>query len=55
MLSLGFLFCGAIWVGLGNPAKRAGSVWLIVGFFVLAGHTSWFRKAMVMLDPSVFE
>ena len=39
---LGFLFCSVIWLGLGNPAKIAGSLWLVVGFFVLATHTGWF-------------
>jgi amino acid transporter len=53
--ALGFIFCTAIWVGLGNPAKLAGCVWLGVGFFVLAAHTKWFRKQMILLDPSVFE
>jgi putrescine importer len=53
--ALGFLFCTAIWVGLGNPAKFVGSLWLVVGFFVLTTHTKWFREPMVLLDPSVFE
>jgi putrescine importer len=53
--ALGFLFCTAIWVGLNNPAKIAGSVWLVVGFFVLARHTGWFRHSIVMSDPSSYE
>ena len=53
--ALGFLFCTAIWVGLNNPAKIAGSVWLVVGFFVLARHTGWFRRSIVMSDPSSYE
>jgi putrescine importer len=53
--ALGFLFCTAIWVGLNNPAKIAGSVWLVVGLFVLARHTGWFRRSIVMSDPSSYE
>ncbi len=53
--ALGFLFCTAIWVGLNNPAKIAGSVWLVVGFFVLATHTGWFRRSIVLSDPSTYE
>jgi putrescine importer len=55
MPALGFLFCTAIWVGLNNPAKIAGSVWLVVGFFVLARHTGWFRHSIVMSDPASYE
>jgi putrescine importer len=53
--ALGFLFCTAIWVGLNNPAKIAGAVWLVVGLFVLARHTGWFRRSIVMSDPSTYE
>lgn len=52
---LGFLFCAAIWVGLNSPAKIAGSVWLVIGFFVLANHTRWFRKPIVLSDPTSYE
>jgi putrescine importer len=52
---LGFLFCAVIWVGLNWPAKIAGSIWLVIGFFVLAAHTRQFREPMVMSDPSVYE
>ncbi len=55
MPALGFLFCTAIWVGLNNPAKIAGCIWLVVGFFVLARHTGWFRRPIVMSDPSSYE
>jgi putrescine importer len=55
MPALGFLFCTAIWVGLNNPAKIAGSVWLVFGFFILARHTGWFRHSIVMSDPSSYE
>jgi amino acid transporter len=51
----GFLFCLVIWVGLSIPAKIAGSIWLVVGFAVLTHHTQWFRKPMVMSDPSTYE
>jgi len=51
----GFIFCAVIWLGLNWPAKIAGSIWLVVGFFVLAAHTRRFREPMVMTDPSVYE
>ena len=53
--AFGFLFCAVIWVGLNWPAKIAGSIWLVIGFFVLAAHTRQFREPMVMSDPSVYE
>ncbi len=53
--ALGFLFCAVIWLGLGSPAKIAGGLWLVVGFFVLAAHTHWFRQPMVLSDPTVYE
>ncbi|HTZ57440.1 MAG TPA: APC family permease [Acidobacteriaceae bacterium] len=51
----GFLFCSVIWIGLGTPAKIAGSLWLFIGFFVLARQTAWFRRPVVMSDPSTYE
>jgi len=51
----GFIFCAVIWLGLSRPAKIAGSVWLVVGFLVLAAHTRKFRQPMVMTDPSAYE
>jgi amino acid transporter len=53
--ALGFLFCTVIWVGLGNMAKIAGCIWLVVGFFVLARQTGWFQRPIVMSDPSSYE
>lgn len=53
--ALGFLFCAVIWMGLNSPAKIAGSIWLVVGFFVLAAHTRQFRKPIVLTDPSAYE
>jgi amino acid transporter len=53
--ALGFLFCAVIWIGLGNPAKIAGSIWLLVGLVVLATHTRWFREPLIMSDPSTYE
>jgi hypothetical protein len=53
--ALGFLFCAVIWLGLNRPAKIAGSIWLVVGIFVLAAHTRQFRQPMVMNDPSAYE
>jgi amino acid transporter len=51
----GFLFCSIIWIGLSQPAKIAGSIWLVVGFFVLLTHTKQFRVPMVMSDPALYE
>ena len=53
--ALGFLFCAVIWVGLGNKAKIAGCIWLVVGFFVVARQTGWFQRPIVMSDPSSYE
>lgn len=53
--ALGFLFCAVIWLGLNPPAKIAGSIWLLIGVFVLAAHTKRFREPMVMTDPSAYE
>lgn len=55
MPAAGFLFCAVIWVGLSWPAKIAGSIWLVIGVFVLGTHTQGFRKPMVMSDPSTYE
>jgi putrescine importer len=52
---LGFLFCAVIWLGLGTPAKIAGGLWLAVGLFVLATHTRWFRRPILLSDPAAFE
>lgn len=52
---LGLLFCTIIWLDLGKPAKLAGCVWLALGFFVLANRTKWFRKPLIMSDPSTYE
>jgi putrescine importer len=51
----GFLFCAVIWLGLGTPAKMAGGLWLAGGVLVLAMHTGWFLKPVVLCDPAVFE
>jgi putrescine importer len=53
--ALGFLFCAVIWVGLDSPAKIAGSVWLVIGCFVLGSHTRWFRQPIVLSDPTSYE
>jgi len=53
--ALGFLICAVIWLGLSSPAKIAGSLWLVVGFFVLATHTRWFRQRIVLSDPATYE
>ena len=52
---LGFLFCAVIWLGLGSPAKIAGSIWFVVGFLVLGMHTSWFQQPIVLPDPATLE
>ena len=53
--ALGFLFCAVIWLGLGSSAKIVGTIWLVLGLFVLATHTRWFREPMIMSDPSTYE
>jgi amino acid transporter len=53
--ALGFVFCAAIWWGLGAPAKIAGGIWFVLGLFVLAMHTRGFRKAIVLPDPGHYE
>lgn len=50
--ALGFLFCFAIWAGLGTPSKIAGGVWFAVGFIHLAWQTRGFRRKPVVLDFS---
>jgi putrescine importer len=52
---LGFLFCTAIWVGLGRSSQIAGGVWLLAGFLVLVTHTRWFRRPFVLPDPATYE
>jgi amino acid transporter len=53
--ALGFVFCTAIWLGLGAPAKIAGGIWFVIGLFVLAAHTRGFRQAIVLPDPANYE
>jgi putrescine importer len=52
---LGFTFCTIIWVGLGTPAKIAGGLWFVIGVFVLASHTKWFREPLALPDPASYE
>ncbi len=52
---LGFIFCTAIWLGLGAPAKIAGGIWFVIGLFVLAAHTKGFRQKIVLPDPANYE
>jgi amino acid transporter len=51
----GFLFCGAIWWGLGLPAKIAGGIWFLIGVAILAIHTGGFRKKLELPDPALYE
>jgi putrescine importer len=53
--TMGLVFCAIIWLGLARPAKIAGCLWLVVGFFVLAAHTRWFRQHLVLSDPRTYE
>ena len=53
--ALGFLFCTAIWLGLGAPAKIAGGIWFVIGVVVLAAHTKGFQKPIAMPDPAHYE
>jgi putrescine importer len=52
---LGFLFCAVIWWGLATPAKRAGTIWLVVGVVVVGWRTNWYRKPLRLPDPSIYE
>jgi len=52
--ALGLIFCTLIWIGLGAPAKIAGGIWFVIGVFVLAAHTSGFRKQLVLPDPASY-
>lgn len=52
---LGFLFCMIIWLGLANPAKIAGSLWLLVGLAIVGWRTNLFRKPLKLPDPSIYE
>jgi amino acid transporter len=52
---LGLVFCTVIWLGLGKPAKFAGSAWLTIGLFVVAAHTGWFRRPLRLSDPVTYE
>lgn len=47
---LGFVFCLAIWWGLGTPAKVVGSVWFAIGLTYAAIRTRGFRLQPVMID-----
>ena len=49
---LGFLFCGAIWIGLGAPAKIAGGIWFLLGMAVLINKTRAFRNPIVLTDSA---
>ena len=51
----GFLFCGAIWWGLGSPAKIAGGIWFVIGLLILALHTRGFKRRLELPDPALFE
>jgi putrescine importer len=51
----GFLFCGAIWWGLGSPAKIAGGIWFVIGVAILALRTSGFTKKLELPDPVLHE
>jgi amino acid transporter len=51
----GFLFCSAIWWGLGSPAKIAGAIWFVIGVAILALRTSGFRKNLELPDPVLHE
>ena len=43
------------WWGLLWGVVGVATIWLVVGFFVLAAHTRRFREPMVMTDPSAYE
>jgi putrescine importer len=47
---LGFLFCLAIWLGLGKLTQIVGCIWFAVGLLYSGVRTRGFRTAPVMLD-----
>ncbi len=47
----GFLFCTAIWWGLGSPAKIAGGIWFVIGLAILTLRTRGFRRRLELPDP----
>jgi putrescine importer len=51
----GFIFCAIIWIGLSNPAKIAGSVWLCVGLAVVALRTRGFREPLALTSLAGYE
>ena len=51
----GFLFCSAIWWGLGSPAKIAGGIWFAIGVLILALHTRGFTRKLELPDPVLYE
>ena len=46
--ALGFVFCSIIWIGLGQPAKIAGTIWFVVGLILLAVQTRGFRQRPIL-------
>lgn len=48
----GFLFCAAIWTGLGTKAMLATIIWFVMGLAVVVRHTSLFRKPLALPDPA---
>jgi len=46
----GFVICFALWLGLSNPAKIAGVIWMAVGIGFGAWKTSGFRGSLINFD-----
>jgi putrescine importer len=49
---LGFIVCAAIWWNLSPPAKKYGTIWLLVGVAYGAWKTNFFRKEMSFEVPA---
>jgi putrescine importer len=46
----GFVICFALWLGLSNPAKIAGVIWMAVGIGFGAWKTGGFRGSLINFD-----
>ena len=46
----GFVICFALWLGLSNPAKIAGVIWMAAGIGFGAWKTSGFRGSLINFD-----
>jgi len=48
---IGFVVCAIIWWNLSPPAKKYGTIWLVLGVAYGAWKTNFFRKEMSFEIP----